>query len=97
MNPRLATRAVPLAAGRIVSDSGSGGNLELSWPLAGSRAMNAGRAAAIIVAKEVRAEFRARELLNTTLIFAFVVVVIFSFAFDPTTRNPAGSARACSG
>jgi heme exporter protein B len=49
--------------------------------------MNAGRAAAIIVAKEVRAEFRARELLNTTLIFAFVVVVIFSFAFDPTTAE----------
>ena len=49
--------------------------------------MNAGRAAAIIVAKEVRAEFRARELLNTTLIFAFVVVVIFSFAFDPTAAE----------
>jgi heme exporter protein B len=49
--------------------------------------MNAGRAAAVIVAKEVRAEFRARELLNTTLIFAFVVVVIFSFAFDPTTAE----------
>lgn len=49
--------------------------------------MNAGRAAAIIFAKEVRAEFRARELLNTTLIFAFVVVVIFSFAFDPTTAE----------
>ncbi len=49
--------------------------------------MNAGRAAAIIVAKEVRAEFRARELLNTTLIFALVVVVIFSFAFDPTAAE----------
>lgn len=49
--------------------------------------MNAARAAAIIVAKEVRAEFRARELLNTTLIFAFVVVVIFSFAFDPTAAE----------
>lgn len=49
--------------------------------------MNAGRAAAIIVAKEVRAEFRARGLLNTTLIFAFVVVVIFSFAFDPTAAE----------
>jgi heme exporter protein B len=49
--------------------------------------MNAGRAAAIIVAKEVRAEFRARELLDTTLIFAFVVVVIFSFAFDPTAAE----------
>jgi heme exporter protein B len=49
--------------------------------------MNAGRAAAIILAKEVRAEFRARELLNTTLVFAFVVIVMFSFAFDPTAAE----------
>jgi heme exporter protein B len=49
--------------------------------------MNAGRAAAIILAKEVRAEFRARELLNTTLVFAFVVIVMFSFAFDPTVAE----------
>ena len=49
--------------------------------------MNAGRAAAIILAKEVRAEFRARELLNTTLVFAFVVIVMFSFAFDPTASE----------
>jgi heme exporter protein B len=49
--------------------------------------MNAGRAAVIILAKEVRAEFRARELLNTTLVFAFVVIVMFSFAFDPTAAE----------
>lgn len=49
--------------------------------------MNAGRAAVIIVSKEVRAEFRARELLNTTLVFAFVVIVMFSFAFDPTAAE----------
>jgi heme exporter protein B len=49
--------------------------------------MNAGRAAAIILTKEVRAEFRARELLNTTLVFAFVVIVMFSFAFDPTASE----------
>ena len=29
-------------------------------------------------------EFRARELLTTTIVFALVVVVLFSFAFDPT-------------
>jgi heme exporter protein B len=29
-------------------------------------------------------EFRARELLSTTVVFALVVVVLFSFAFDPT-------------
>ena len=49
--------------------------------------MNAGRAAAIIFTKEVRAELRARELLNTTLIFALVVVVMFSFAFDPSASE----------
>jgi heme exporter protein B len=49
--------------------------------------MNAGRAAAIILAKEVRAEFRARELLSTTLVFAFVVIVMFSLAFNPTAAE----------
>jgi heme exporter protein B len=49
--------------------------------------VNAGRAAAIIFTKEVRAELRARELLNTTLIFALVVVVMFSFAFDPSASE----------
>jgi heme exporter protein B len=49
--------------------------------------VNAGRAAAIIFSKEVRAELRARELLNTTLIFALVVVVMFSFAFDPSASE----------
>ena len=69
------------------SDSAAGGNLEtILAALQGAR-MNAARAAAIIVAKEVRAEFRARELLNTTLIFALVVVVMFSFAFDPTAAE----------
>ena len=46
--------------------------------------MSAARAAAILLAKELRLEFRTRELLNATIIFALVVVVLFSFAFDPT-------------
>lgn len=45
------------------------------------------RAAATILLKEVRAELRARELLNTTFIFALVVVVLFSFAFDPSASE----------
>jgi heme exporter protein B len=49
--------------------------------------MNTARAATTILFKEVRAEFRARELLNTTFIFALVVVVMFSFAFDPTAAE----------
>jgi heme exporter protein B len=46
--------------------------------------MTTAHAAAIVLAKELRLEFRARELLTTTVVFALVVVVLFSFAFDPT-------------
>jgi heme exporter protein B len=46
--------------------------------------MTTARAAAILLAKELRLEFRARELLTTTVVFALVIVVLFSFAFDPT-------------
>src|ERR1700684_4365462 len=49
--------------------------------------MGTWQAASTILFKEVRAEFRARELLNTTFIFALVVVVLFSFAFDPTAAE----------
>ena len=45
------------------------------------------RAAAIILAKELRLEFRTRELLTATVIFALVVVILFSFAFDPTAAE----------
>jgi heme exporter protein B len=46
--------------------------------------MTTARATAIVLTKELRMEFRARELLSTTVVFALVVVVLFSFAFDPT-------------
>lgn len=52
--------------------------------------MSTARAAAILLAKELRLEFRTRELLNATVVFAIVVVVLFSFAFNPT---PAESRR----
>jgi heme exporter protein B len=45
------------------------------------------RAAGILLGKELRLEFRSRELLSATIIFALVVVVLFSFAFDPTTAE----------
>jgi heme exporter protein B len=45
------------------------------------------RATAILLAKELRLEFRTRELLTTTVIFALVVVVLFSFAFEPTAAE----------
>jgi heme exporter protein B len=46
--------------------------------------MSTARAAAILLGKELRLEFRTRELLNATVVFAIVVVVLFSFAFNPT-------------
>jgi heme exporter protein B len=49
--------------------------------------MGTARAAALLLAKEIRLEFRTRELLNATVIFAIVVVVLFSFAFDPTAAE----------
>jgi len=44
-------------------------------------------AAGILLGKELRLEFRSRELLSATIIFALVVVVLFSFAFDPTAAE----------
>ena len=49
--------------------------------------MSAVRAAGILLGKELRLEFRSRELLSATIIFALVVVVLFSFAFDPTASE----------
>jgi len=45
------------------------------------------RAAAIILAKELRTEFRTRELLTTTFVFVLVVIVMFSYTFDPTSAE----------
>lgn len=46
--------------------------------------MTTARAAATLLGKELRCEFRARQLLNTTVVFVLVVVALFSFSFDPT-------------
>jgi heme exporter protein B len=40
---------------------------------------------AVLLGKELRTEFRSRELLTTTVVFILVVVVLFSFTFDPTS------------
>jgi heme exporter protein B len=47
--------------------------------------MSLGRATGVILAKELRVELRSRELLSTTLVFVLLVLVLFSFTFDPTT------------
>ena len=42
---------------------------------------------AVLLGKELRTEFRSRELLTTTVVFILVVVVLFSFTFDPTASE----------
>lgn len=45
------------------------------------------RAARVIFAKELRTEFRARELLTTTVVFVLLVIALFSFTFEPTSAE----------
>ena len=42
--------------------------------------------AAILLGKELRTEFRSRELLTTTAVFILVVLIMFSFAINPMPR-----------
>lgn len=47
----------------------------------------------VIVAKDLRAELRSKEAINASLSFALVILLLFSFAFDPTadqTREISG-------
>jgi heme exporter protein B len=49
--------------------------------------MSLGRAAWVVLSKELRLEFRTRELLSTTVVFVLLVIVLFSFSFDPTREE----------
>ncbi len=42
------------------------------------------RPTAVLLKKELRSEFRTRELLTTTWVFVVTVMVLFSFTFEPT-------------
>ena len=42
---------------------------------------------AVLLNKELRSEFRSRELLTTTVVFILVVLILFSFAISPTTEE----------
>ncbi|HVN07273.1 MAG TPA: heme exporter protein CcmB [Bryobacteraceae bacterium] len=47
----------------------------------------------VITRKDLRAELRTKEAINASLAFALVILVLFSFAFDPTadqTREMSG-------
>src|SRR6202046_2845005 len=37
----------------------------------------------VLLGKELKTEFRSRELLMTTVVFVIIVLVLFSFTFDP--------------
>src|ERR1700744_6784370 len=40
-----------------------------------------------LLGKELRTDFRSRELLMTTVIFILIVMVLFSFTFDPSSAE----------
>jgi ABC-type transport system involved in multi-copper enzyme maturation permease subunit len=42
---------------------------------------------AVLLGKELRTEFRSRELLTTTAVFILVVLIMFSFAINPTAEE----------
>jgi heme exporter protein B len=55
--------------------------------------MNFLRQSLAIASKDLRSELRSKEALNASLAFAVVILLLFSFAFDPTaeeTRQIAG-------
>jgi len=42
---------------------------------------------AALLGKELQTEFRSRELLMTTIVFVLIVIVLFSFTFDPSVSE----------
>jgi heme exporter protein B len=49
--------------------------------------MGTPRAAAILLAKELRLEFRTREILTATVVFSLVVIMLFSYVIEPTAAE----------
>ncbi len=48
------------------------------------------RAAWIVALKDLRIEWRTLETLTSSLVFALIVLVVFSFAFDLSTVRELG-------
>src|SRR5947209_14488385 len=42
---------------------------------------------AVLLGKELRTEFRSRELLTTTVVFVLLIFMLFSITFHPTTSE----------
>src|SRR5215469_12063192 len=49
--------------------------------------MNFARDVAVIWHKDLRAELRSKEAINAAISFALVILLLFSFAFDPTAEE----------
>jgi heme exporter protein B len=49
--------------------------------------MNFFRQSLTIAAKDLRSEFRTKETLNATISFSIVILLLFSFAFEPTEEE----------
>lgn len=45
------------------------------------------RAALAILRKDLRAEFRTKEVFNSSVVFALLVLVVFSLAFEPSAEQ----------
>lgn len=59
--------------------------------------MNFFRQAWAVAAKDLRSEVRSKETVNASLSFALVILLLFSFAFDPGPTKCAKSPAACCG
>ena len=40
-----------------------------------------------VMMKDLRSELRTKEAVNASLSFALVILILFSFAFDPTSET----------
>ena len=49
--------------------------------------MDFARHIGVIFGKDLRAELRSKEAINASLSFALVILLLFSFAFDPSTEE----------
>src|SRR5262244_452344 len=49
--------------------------------------MSVVRLTAVTLAKDLRLEWRSKDAINSMLFFALLVVVIFSFSFDPNAEE----------
>jgi len=45
------------------------------------------RASLTIAAKDLRSEFRTKEAFNASFAFSVVILLLFSFAFDPSSEQ----------